>query len=515
MRSILTVGLLAVITALAPLPGGTAVAADHPGAGRPTGTPGATSAPSLPEQASPRAVLATAQRVLSGDAQPLDPSTTIALRDLLVAMPSLRGDDARQAEAILARPSDGGADPYGDGYTVDSRKTCGSDVCVHWVPRTGDAPPSRTWVDRNKEELNRVHRRLSGALGYREPLPDGRRGGNPKLDVYLKDIGSDGLYGYCAPERRHRTAPRTASGFCVLDDDFAEFSGTRTGNMQVTAAHELFHAVQYAYDYREDAWFMESTSTWVEERLADAVDDNRAYLSAGQLRRPRTPLDLFSSGGTNQYGNWIWWEHLSQRLGRSVVRQVWNRAGAFAGAPNQYSVQALGARLRSSGGLTAAYTRFASDNLAPGSSYAEGSGYPSPRVPSRSIGRDTRQGEWSPRLAHLTSTSLRLTPGADLRTRRWRLRLVVDAPARRTGPGARVLVTRTDGDVERRRVRLDGSGDGRLVVPFGRTSVRSVAVTVANASTRYRCNRGTSYACAGQSRDDGRRYAVRYTLRRR
>ena len=34
-------------------------------------------------------------------------------------------------------------------------------------------------------------------------------------------------------------------------------------NMRVTAAHEYFHAVQYAYDGWDDTWIYETTATMV------------------------------------------------------------------------------------------------------------------------------------------------------------------------------------------------------------------------------------------------------------
>ena len=69
--------------------------------------------------------------------------------------------------------------------------------------------------------MNAVWQREIGELGYRKPVRDGSRGGNTKLDVYLKDVGADGLYGYCAPENTEPGASALASGYCVLDNDFA------------------------------------------------------------------------------------------------------------------------------------------------------------------------------------------------------------------------------------------------------------------------------------------------------
>lgn len=491
-------GLLALATALATLPGGTATAEDDTDGVR-----------GLPEQASPRAVLATAERVLRGSAPESHVDATMALQALRTALPSLRGEDARQAEAILARPTDGAGDPFGDGYTTRARRTCGTSVCVHWVGRTADAPPSRAWVDRNRKVLNRVFRQQVSEMGYRKPLADGRRGGNNRLDVYLKDIGSEGLYGYCVAEGRRRAAP----GYCVLDNDFsrAEFGTAPADSMEVTAAHELFHTVQYAYDSYEDPWLFESTATWMEERLADGVNDNRQYLRAGQLGAPGRSLDTFDGSSGVQYGNWIFWEHLSGIHGDDIVKDVWDRAGSrrTRAAQRVHSVKALSASLSRKGGLRQAYARFANDNVRPARSYPEGGSYP------RSSGTTTVQptrltGSVVRRLDHLSSWSRSYRPAALLAAEDWRLRLELDLPARSTGSAAHAVVVGTDDQLSRHVVRLNRRGNGRVVLPFSAGQVQSVDVSLVNASTRYRCWRGTSYACQGRSRDDGRRYRITF-----
>ena len=49
--------------------------------------------------------------------------------------------------------------------------------------------------------MEAVYEREVNQLGYRAPRADGTNGGDGKLDVYLKDLGT-GLYGYCAAEFR-------------------------------------------------------------------------------------------------------------------------------------------------------------------------------------------------------------------------------------------------------------------------------------------------------------------------
>jgi hypothetical protein len=72
---------------------------------------------------------------------------------------------------------------------------------------------------------------------------------------------------------------------------------------------------------------------------------------------------------------------------------------------------------------------------------------------------------------------------------------------------------RPGGVVERRPLRLDGSGAGRTVVPFG-LGVRRVDLVLANGGTSYRCWRGTDFSCRGVSRDDGRSFVYGASLRR-
>ena len=454
---------------------------------------------------------AAAGRILRGDEQARDASATVALRDLWLARPDLTGADAVEADALLARPTDGPQDPFGNGYTVPSTSTCGPHVCVHYVTSTADAAPSTEWVALTLATLENTYAREVDDLGYRAPLGDRGIGGDDRLDVYLKDLGT-GLYGYCAAE--YRKKGRTASGFCVLDNDYspAQFpSGTSPqDNLTVTAAHEFFHAVQYAYDYDEDPWMMESTATWMEERVADDIDDNRQYLPYSQLQAPYVPLDSFSSTYGFQYGNWIFWEYLSQTYGEGLVKKAWKAAGTQKSDGGRYSVQALQSVLRKKGGLTKVYADFAAANTMPGLVYEEGAAYgDSPRLAEETLTKGSRTLSRRTRLDHLAANSVRVHPGPDLSGGKWRLKVRVAGPSRASSPAATVLVHKTDGHVKRVRVRLDRRGRGTTTVPFSAAAVGTVTVSFANVSTRYRCGRKTSLACEGDSRDDRRTFTVR------
>ena len=100
-------------------------------------------------------------------------------------------------------------------------------------------------------------------------------------------------------------------------------------------------------------------------------------------------------------------------------------------------------------------------------------------------------------LDHLTGHVASLRPGPGLR--RGRLRITVDAGRRATAPAAHVVLIGRKGVIGRSPIRLDRRGHGSRVVKFHRPRVRRVEVVLANASTRYTCNRGTQFACHGRS----------------
>ena len=476
------------------------------------------SRPDSPEQAA-----STADRALEEAAEALDgtspgrvESVTLALRDLSLALPDLDPSDRKRAQALLARPTQGTNDPFGDGYTVPSKKKCSQKICVHWVPSTSDAPPSKKWVNRNLAVMKKTWAREVGKLGYRRPVKDGRRGGSSKFDVYLKDVGAKGYYGYCAKERLKPGTRWMASGYCVLDNDFsrAEYGAPPAESLRVTAAHEFFHAIQYAYDYAEDGWLMEATATWMEERVADGINDNRQYLPHGQVAQPADPLDFYNSGGFDQYGNWAFFEYLSTRFGKGVVRKIWNNAD---GNYRNHSVKAIKQSLPRRQSFPGVFRSYAAANTVPGRSYPEGGKWPSaPMAGSHTLGSGSPAASGALRVDHLAARHLALRPADTLRKKSWRVRVSIDGPGRRTSPAAYVIVHKKNGKQERHAIKLNRKGDGRKVFRFSTRSVKKLTVTLANASTRFDCwQQQLVYTCQGTPKDDGKRFAWKATAFRR
>ena len=93
-----------------------------------------------------------------------------------------------------------------------------------------------------------------------------------------------GVYGYTQAELPGPNAWNDYSSHIVVHCNFVGFppnqdpTGNAFGALKVTIAHEFYHAIQFAYDVGEDIYFMEESSTWMEDMVCPEVNDNYNYL---------------------------------------------------------------------------------------------------------------------------------------------------------------------------------------------------------------------------------------------
>lgn len=480
--------------------------------------------------------LAAVRREFGDVARPDPHAATFILRDLAFRVRHLAAPERREAEAILARPDDGDGGALGDSYEPDAllAEACDAeDLCVHWDENTAntDAPPGAddditttpAWVSTTITELQNVWTKEIGTFGYREPLPDG----DDHFDVYLVDLGP-WYFGYCAPEPDPGSEFFDAPGYCALDDDFLNFCGDLAclpeqaeKFLQVTAAHEFFHAVQFAYDAWEDIAFMEQTAMWMEDEVYNDVNDNRAYLRRSALTNPAKPID-YGAGGY-EYGNWIFWRFVSHRYDRDVVRRAWQLADGSSTGPDYYSIGALRRALSErTTSLHSFFAFFGRANRRPAAPahYDEGADADYPAAPlsaTYKLGRTGATGWKSPRLNHLTNRYYAFKPKRSV-ARKAALRVSVDLPKLKTKPLANLVVFLKSGAVKLKPIALDSAGNGRRRVPFGRAQVKRVELVLTNGSSRIdwgTCWSGlTAYSCGGAvPRDDGGKYAFAASVR--
>ncbi len=476
-----------------------------------------------PGAAAAKQALAAAQDALHGKAGKPTRDATMALRDLWASKGALTGADAQAAKKILSRPTDPGDDDYyGDG--ADVKSSCGTYVCIHWV-ETGDQAATPAYAAQTLTTMDAVHETYVDG-GYKPTLPDEGQGGNTKPDIYLAEIGQDGLYGYCTTDASDFTDGYSVYAYCVLDDEYSpdEFGTANTPieNMQVTAAHEYFHAVQYAYDAMDDGWVYETTATWAEDEVFDDVNDNWFYLPYGQLGDPATtgydlagpgtPLDIYDFAS---YGNWIWFRYLTEKMPAEtgimpdLVREVWEGLDSTGGAPERYSMQSLRSVLAGHGtSVPEQFALFSLENNTPGLTYEEGVDYPYPAYAFSPVqlSNNKKTVTKSVKLDHLTSGTGAFLPFA----KGYDLKVIVDMTNKATGSRAGITVYMTNGQLKRYWIKLSKKGNGAKTVPFASNKVAAVEVTLVNASDKMtQCGEiGDFFSCQGIGKFDNQKQVL-------
>jgi hypothetical protein len=335
---------------------------------------------------STKTLLKRTKQALTPGGRPVEP--TPLLRDLAVRLPSLHGSERRQAHALLARPTDGQNDPQIDGYTVpEGTPFCTDHFCIHWVPTTQDAPPG---ADGNGNDIpDQVMTAAStaeyaysvevGQLGWRAPKSDG----DGKTDVFLKQLGGSGIYGYSAPDPEQQLPDdHTLYGYVVVDNDFqpSEFPGYASPlvPLEVTLAHEFNHILQFNYDAIQDTWMLESTAVWMEGMVYPEAFDYLQYLPEW-VRLTELPLTTFGSDPSSRdnvkvYGSAVWEKFLAQRYGPTVVRRAWEVSTSTD--PASFAVAAFDRAIRDQVGGSDFATQFTLFSAATAEWQALNSGFP-------------------------------------------------------------------------------------------------------------------------------------------
>jgi hypothetical protein len=442
-------------------------------------------------------------------------------------------DDRRAARAILARPTAGAvAGKYEHAYTTpEAEPLCDAHVCVHYVTSTTDKVPSADsdgdgvpdYVEDTLATFETVWGTEVDTLGYRAPRDDSsvaHDGGNGELDVYLQDLATKttALYGYCSPD----TEEVTTSGYCVLENDYAEgyfVNHTPKENLRVTAAHEFFHAVQFAYNAWQDEWLMEGTAAWMEDEVYDDINDNRQYLALSPLSRSWHPLDHGDGSPASldyfaPYGSWIFWRFLSESFGPgtsddpAIIREIWNRARYV------YSTTALRRTLVAHGTrFGPVFARFGTWSRNPSRYFREGHAYRPARLSHSkyTLTRSARStGNRTTHIDHMAQRYYRFVPGSSL-TGTWHLRLSVNMADRSRGSLAQVSVHWRSGALTVAAISLGKHGDGHRSVAFQASRVSSVELDMINDSTRFACYQGSDETCGAYAYDDGRSDVFRAT----
>ncbi|MEI6305394.1 MAG: MXAN_6640 family putative metalloprotease [Deltaproteobacteria bacterium] len=156
-------------------------------------------------------------------------------------------------------------------------------------------------------------------LGYHMPPTS-------PYDVYLGSLVSLGEYGETVDIKKAPSAgfPYASTSYILIDKDFTSSiyklqTYTPLQSLQVTAAHEFHHAIQYGYNYYFDIWYAEATSTWFEDEVYDNVNQLYSYISSW-FNASTSALD-YSDG----YDRWIFNRYLAENYKTIALRSFWEK----------------------------------------------------------------------------------------------------------------------------------------------------------------------------------------------
>jgi hypothetical protein len=326
---------------------------------------------------------------------------TPLLKQLALDLPSLTGSARKQAVDLLQRPTQGEGGSNELEYEVpEQAPVCSDHFCVHWVKTTDDAPPladanhdgKPDYVETMSEVFEHVYAVENVELGWKAPKSDGSLGCGDdappdcagKTDVYIKEIGSQGIYGYAAPDPDQESFHQYA--YLVMDNDynatqFPQYAGDPLQPMEVTAAHEYNHVLQFNYDTGQDAWMFESTATWMEDRVYTDVNDYIQYL-APWATMTFVPLTYFAPGddplNVKVYGDVVWNRWLQTHFGDDTIRNAW--AASRSIKPKSFAPGAYNESLKAKGSnFFTSFSVFAADTAewrASNSPFEEGVTFP-------------------------------------------------------------------------------------------------------------------------------------------
>jgi hypothetical protein len=181
------------------------------------------------------------------------------------------------------------------------------------------------------------------ADGYPAPLSDAGAGGDNRIDIYV-----DIVAGALAYTDSDNFAASPTDAFIVLSTDPEALS-------QLTIAHELFHAIQFAIwmpalpAQISDLWLFEATAEWMGSRVAGYPDDSLELGPTDMSLDCRDPkltqmCDLVDDYKNNGYSRWPFFEFLAERYGASFVKDAFAQGQGGAASATAALANALAAK---------------------------------------------------------------------------------------------------------------------------------------------------------------------------
>ncbi len=280
-----------------------------------------------------------------------------------------------------------GQPPYA---VAEAPPACTARVCVHYVTTTADAPLSLTDANADsvpdsvallRDQTDTAIARETGQVGWPQPVSDGSRGGDARVDLYVRDLRGRayGVTGFDNGESFNGPL----SGFVLVDRSYTPApSAGSAANALLISAHELNHLEQFALDSYFESWFAEATAQWTVQEVEPALGTVRRGAGgwAHQTGLPllaRRPPD--NSQPPTAYTSAVFDAWLAGRHGADAPVRVWQEAAKVAVGQSFVPASIEGAFAASGASFFDEYVHFAAAHpewATPSSGFPDASGYP-------------------------------------------------------------------------------------------------------------------------------------------
>src|SRR3954447_2674248 len=240
------------------------------------------------------------------------------------------------AGAALAPPAEPG------------RQVGGAHVLVHYDAATTDAA-AKAVLDAGEQAWTTQ----IGTWGFRAPESDAGLGGDNRLDIYLM-----------RPEQGTGDG-----GFAGTDDETDGNSGyieiEPKSARPAFVQHEFAHVLQYGYLIGDRPFLYEASAEWAAASVGPASDLTKPLF----LTHPQASLDCDPEASCLNdvgYGQWPFFEYVSEHVGPLVMRDVWQQYAQLDGDGSQ-ALPAIANGLAAHGtSLADTWNGYVKQNLTPG-----------------------------------------------------------------------------------------------------------------------------------------------------
>ena len=216
----------------------------------------------------------------------------------------------------------------------------------YYTTEGNDAISDIDYVLQMADIFENVYKFYIDTLGFSPPAQD-PASNDDLYEIFIENLPSF-FFGITYTKNTSLEAPACAS-FIKMRNNYlgSQFNEhTEVENIQVTAVHEFFHAIQFSYNCYERFWFMEATAVWSEDELYNSVNDHYRYISPW-FSNTNKPINDESS---HMYGSFIFFQYIDEHLGGpSTIKLCWEKSSGNASPFQDISIKSIDEALKDLG----------------------------------------------------------------------------------------------------------------------------------------------------------------------